>query len=234
MLKLFRLIKNKFLLTVKCLCKFNNLAAQLRKYLFTSFHKMSYTCEECKIKFSAKSKLLQHLRSVHGYYNCILCNIPAKKSAQELITHLRETHHSNEFKEIESIAYGVARIFRYEIVGIQNNFNAIFNEEIEAKVKALLVEQFTHHPSYKVNVVLRALYSKEHEDDEEEMVEGFFQSETFIASVAFPDMINEDLEEAFESISNDCEEFIDKSSGLSLIDLVALDIRISKNILYHS
>ena len=196
---------------------------------------MSYTCEECNAKFSAKSKLLQHLRSIHKRFNCILCNIEPRKSAQELIEHLRETHRSGEFKEVENIANGVTRIFRYEIVGIQNNFNAIFNETIEAKVKALILELFVSHPSYKVNIVLRALYAKESaEGEESELTEGFFQSSTFIVSTAFPNMINEDVEEAFEYISNDCEDFSDKSSGLSLIDLVALDLRISQNILYYN
>ena len=194
---------------------------------------MGYRCEQCEEYFSSRSNLTSHLQKLHKHFKCLLCD-QVENNAEGMLEHIRQTHSTLIFKQVENIMKSTIVRYQYQIVGIQSNFNAIFNERIEKEIVALVTEQFVTYPSFKMELVLGALYIKSIMNEVDELTMGYFHSDTFIASRASIEMAREDITESFDKISNNCEEFLDGKSGLHLVDLVSLDIVFSKNIVYKT
>ena len=120
-----------------------------------------HECSICKKNFRLKKALREHQVEEHNSRDCFLCKHQSD-SSEALVQHIRTAHHPStlEFQRIETAMRGVSEKYRYEVVGLQNNLNSIFNEVIIREVIAFIATKLANHPSYKIKLVLGALYEK--------------------------------------------------------------------------
>ena len=165
---------------------------------------------------------------------CYLCKHQSD-DPDALVNHIRSHHFPStlKFERVESAMRGVSEKYRYEVVGLQNNLNLVFNNIMINEIIAFVATRLVTHPSYKIKLVLGALYEKSAtEFDRKDLTPAYFPSIPIMIARPSLSSLKNILKNQFMDISNKMQEFCDNASGLYLVDILSIDLDLDQNILY--